>query len=64
MAAADPYAVVEEALSPAVFAVLEACSRRELQALHTMLAPRAGARALLKTLYRSFDADVRYRGKA
>jgi hypothetical protein len=60
----DPFGAVSEAVAPAVYALFEACTKKELQQLHLLLAPRAGARALLKTLHRSFEAEVKYRGKA
>lgn len=57
-------ASLQEASTPALFALLDACTKKELQQLHLALAPRPAARTLLKQLHRAFEAEVKYLGKA
>jgi hypothetical protein len=45
-------------MAPPLHALLAVCTRKELQQLHTALAPRPAARALLKATHRA----VKYRG--
>ena len=61
-AGAGALAAATAAITPPVYALFAACTRKELQQLHAALAPRPAARALLKALHRGFDEGARYRG--
>jgi hypothetical protein len=55
-------ATVRAAVTPGVYALLDACGPKELQQLHTMLAARPAARTLLKSAHKDYEGAHKYTG--